>query len=122
MTRRRSLHVASTLMALVVVWIICQEVKKSLRPNRDRFEQVQKGMSLDQVIDLVGGPPGDYRTDRHRFSISHHSLGRLNTKNWISDDGYLLVTFDDSDRVEYVKLRDVIDTGWFHQLRTRLGF
>lgn len=122
MARRRLFYVVSCLLAFVVVWLVHEEVKRSLRPNRDRFARVQRGMSRDQVLDIVGGPPGDYRTDPHRFSISHHSLWKLDAKNWISDDGYLLVTFDDSDRVECVKLREVIDNGWFRQLQTRLGF
>jgi hypothetical protein len=41
------------------------------RPGRARFERVVHGMTRDEVIAAVGGPPGDYRTDPTRYSISH---------------------------------------------------
>ena len=79
-------------------------------PNRQRFERVGPGMVREELIAIVGGSPGDYRTDRSRFSVSHHSLWVLGAEEWISDDAFLSVTYDARGRVERVKIRDVLDT------------
>jgi hypothetical protein len=53
-------------------------------PTRATFEQVQEGMTREEVIRIVGGPPGDYTIDGADF--------------WRCDDGLLVVWFDISGR------------------------
>jgi hypothetical protein len=68
-------------------------------------------MSREELIATVGGPPGDYRTNPQRFSISHHSLPWvLESEEWFADDGRLTVTYDAQGRVDRWMVRSVEDT------------
>ena len=62
MTRRRVLFgllLASVVLAYFAGWLW---MASGPRVTRERFEQVKKGMSREEVIRIVGGPPGDYGT------------------------------------------------------------
>jgi hypothetical protein len=87
-------------------------------PCRERFELVAYGMTRDEVITAIGGPPGDYRSDPQRFSVSHHSLMFFGCEEWISNDGFLKVTYDSAGRVNRAEVLNVIDTqaGWWQRL------
>jgi hypothetical protein len=115
---------ASLAVALVGAAILCIVIYRTLPapkrgPDRQRFELVVTGMSRPELIALCG-PPGDYRSDRQRFSISHHTLQFAVGAEWVSDDGFLQVRFDSEGRVDKFAIRDVIDTrpSW----RSRFGF
>ena len=84
MTRRRllcGLLLASAVLACFTGWLV---MASGPRVTRERFEQVKKGMSREEVIRIVGGPPGDYTIDGADF--------------WRCDDGLLVVWFDISGR------------------------
>jgi hypothetical protein len=67
----------------------------SPRMTKERFEQVNKGMSQEEVIRTVGGPPGTHRIiDGCAF--------------WICDDAALAVYFDDAGTVTHARV-DVSD-------------
>ena len=84
MTRRRVLCGLLLLSAVLAcfggwLWIV-----NAGKPTRAKFEQVQEGMTREEVIRIVGGPPGDYTIDGADF--------------WRCDDGLLVVWFDISGR------------------------
>jgi hypothetical protein len=81
MTRRRVLFgllLLSVGLACFAGWLWMSSRPRSMRA---RFEQVKEGMSWEEVIRTVGGPPGDQTND--------------GIEMWSCDDGLLLVQFND---------------------------
>jgi outer membrane protein assembly factor BamE (lipoprotein component of BamABCDE complex) len=84
--------------------------------RRHHLERVEIGMTRAEVEALLGGPPGDYRTNPERFSISHHSLAQFRLEeayakdDWIVDEAMIQVWFDANDRVVRTRLCKAIDT------------
>jgi len=69
MTRRRvlcGLLLASALVAGLGIWLV---IASRPRVTLARFEQVEKGMSREEVIRMVGGPAGDYSTGNVKVLI-----------------------------------------------------
>jgi hypothetical protein len=90
MTRPRilcALLVASAVLAcgIGVLWFI---TASKVTVSRARFNQVKEGMSREEVIRTVGGPPGDY-------SSSGYMPSNDGLEQWSCDDGLLLVHFGD---------------------------
>jgi hypothetical protein len=64
MTRRRvlcGLLLLSAVLVCVVGWLW---MTSGPRVTTERFLKVTEGMSRERVIRTVGGPPGDYSSDR----------------------------------------------------------
>jgi hypothetical protein len=65
-------------------------------------DRIQKGMTRVEVEAILGGPPGDYRT---QMVVYHDWSGWLLEEpdprnSWIADSGYINVRFDSAtDRV-----------------------
>jgi hypothetical protein len=90
MTRRRVLCgplFASVVLACFAGWLWATS---GPRVTRARFEQVREGMSRDEVIRIVGGPPGYYST----LPSSYIQFCHLEHEKWFCDDGTLLVRID----------------------------
>jgi hypothetical protein len=68
------------------------------------FEQVKEGMSREEVVRTMGGPPGNYSGGLCQ-SMCRRGLGSC--QRWLYDEGELLVRFDDADRATYVVVRPV---------------
>jgi hypothetical protein len=105
MTRRRvlcGLLLASALLVCFAGWL---RVASGSRVSLVRFEQVKKGMSREEVIRTVGGPPGDYSADRRRpfcrGVLPEH-------ERWLCDDGELFVRFDDDDTAAHLEVFDAL--------------
>ena len=68
---------------------------------RERFDAIEVGMREQTVEALLGGPPDNYTTtgplliDEAYFD--HYRPGE--TKEWVWDDGVVLVRFDGEGRV-----------------------
>ncbi len=98
--RLASAVVGALLLVSLVSRVWCAE--NGLRG--DRFERIAPGMTATEVEALLG-PPGDYRTDSARFSVSHHSLWQVAIGDgsrhevWYADTGKLEVRFDAEGRV-----------------------
>jgi hypothetical protein len=112
MTRRRilcGLLLASALLACFAGWLW---IASRPRVTRERFEQVKRRMSREEVIRTVGGPPGDYTSGR--YLIQPDSLGcyaSVKREAWLCDNGELLVRFDDADTAAHVVVREVKNLG-----------
>jgi hypothetical protein len=70
-----------------------------LRPSGPRpcfatFQRVEQGMTREQVIATVGGPPGDYAEVKHVPSPFGYNI-KITHERWESDDGEMYVRFDD---------------------------
>jgi hypothetical protein len=71
------------------------------RPCLATFEQVRTGMTRDEVIATVGGPP----TARGPWPSLQQKLGLTVIRDeWRTEDGLLRVTFGPDDRAEYVEV------------------
>jgi hypothetical protein len=105
MTRRRlifGLLLNSAALACVAGWLLVANVRKV---TQARFERVEEGMSREEVIRTVGGPPGDY--SRRELITNGWSNLSWYHDTWLCDDGELLVRFDDSGTATEVVVLDV---------------
>jgi hypothetical protein len=88
MTRRRvlcGLLLASTVLTCFAGWLW---MASGPRVTGARFEQVKKGMTRQEVIRTVGGPPGNYTTSDRFFGTAQDL--------WVADGAELRVKFDDA--------------------------
>jgi hypothetical protein len=101
MTRRRVLFgllVASVVLACFAgLWIASRP-----RVTRERFEQVKKGMSREEVIRTVGGPPWNYVPG----STDYQPLPYPGQDWWLGVDAWLMVQFDADDTAILVTVVD----------------
>jgi hypothetical protein len=103
--------------SLALVWFERQY------PCRATFERVRAGMTREEVIATVGGPPGDYTNGR---SVSYliSRIGLWGPETWASEDADLCVCFDDDDRATEVRVHEPLlnpPPPLLDRLRTRLG-
>ena len=88
MTRRRvlcGLLLASAVLACFAGWLVSRPWSMVAR-----FGQVKEGMSRDEIIRIVGGPPGDYTTKQNRL-VEFDAF-----ECWSCDDGVLMVAFSNN--------------------------
>jgi hypothetical protein len=121
--KRRRVVIGLVMLALAGAAIYAL-VPRGPRPCRETFEQVQEGMTYDEVCATVGGPPDDYAPGLRRISPTG-TLVYGGARAWWSEDARLLVYYDESGRVEYREVCEVIclpDSRTFlERLRDRLG-
>jgi hypothetical protein len=82
--------------------------------SKENYERVERGMTLQEVEDVLGGPEGDYRTGKveidswkpdEEFMNVHMSmevlLGEFRPTHmwWYGDEGLIYVCFDEQDKV-----------------------
>jgi hypothetical protein len=73
--------------------------------TRARLEQVKPGMSRDEVIEIVGGPPGNY-SSRRRAPFT--GIKYVLHESWVFEDGLLLVRFDDAGNAIDAVVLDIL--------------
>jgi hypothetical protein len=78
-------------------------------PRRETFERVRQGMSRDEVIRTVGGPPGEYLPAelRDRVLLSARGLGYQRYDQWVTEEGELLVRFGRDGLAYDIRVWDV---------------
>src|SRR5262245_60058983 len=121
MTRRRllcGLLLLSGVLACFGGWLWITRP----RATRERFEQVKKGMSRDEVARTVGVPPGNY-SNGGVYPVLDHPVMIGSHQSWLCDDGYLLVHFDEADTAIDVVVSDVtyLKTTLTERIRRWLG-
>jgi hypothetical protein len=109
MTRRRllcGLLLASALLVCFAGWLW---VVSHLRVTMGaRFEQVKKGMTREEVIRTVGGPPRDYSDGRAwAWRDSRYPFRFEGYQQWLCDEGELLVLFDAAGTAIDVRVQGV---------------
>jgi hypothetical protein len=123
MTHRRRLLLILSLLALAAVGIsvvLCLTQPKH-RINRDTLARIQPGMTVQEVEDLLGVPPGNNSGGKNEvlFGIvstytaveqlpalnqeqqvlTFEDLANLEQKKWIGEEYAILVLFDKQGRV-----------------------
>jgi hypothetical protein len=86
----------------------------------DLYDQIQNGMTREEVVSTLGMPPGDYSTG---FVVPESGRTGYNAFDWISDEGRIRVWFDKDDKVEDSNFRLVTiwKLTWYDRIRIRLG-
>src|SRR3954454_15629192 len=101
MTRRAS---RPRLLLVPLVLAAVEATVFALWPSRPRvckasMERVREGMTYDQVVAAVGGPPGDYTTRPVTYPMRGWSSGGRardgDAARWWCDERALWVFFDD---------------------------
>jgi hypothetical protein len=69
--------------------------------NRISYLRIGQGMRHEQVEAILGGPPGNYRTDGIDRIFMEGGLHRIGYRRqfWYGDDGDALIEFDSDKRV-----------------------
>jgi hypothetical protein len=96
MTRRRvlcGLLLVSVVLGFFAGWLVISNHGKM---TRARFEQVKKGMSLEDVIRTVGGSPVKYP---HVVTRTGYPEELSRYECWVGDDAKLVVYFDHAGMV-----------------------
>jgi hypothetical protein len=92
-------------------------VKELNRPRFDaaKLNEVRRGMTLQEVSGLVGGPPGHYRRmwgddpGGHFLSLTIYP-DAVRHEEWSDNDGYYFVYFDKAGGA--VRIEDRFCDGW----------
>jgi hypothetical protein len=99
MSTRRRLACIGILTTIAVAGTVVFVLGRPSHPICERsFRQIRPGMSQETVEQLLGGPPGDYRTE-----IPFENIEFVNRDGeervWKSDYGSIYVWFDESSIV-----------------------
>ncbi len=78
-------------------------------------------MTGDEVMATLGMPPGDYATG---FVVPMAERSECNRVEWVSDEGMILVWFDEHGKVERREFRHVViwKVTWYERIRKWLRF
>jgi hypothetical protein len=99
MKKRWFITGVAVLLAVVIgVGFLCS---RPHRINQAGFDRITEGMTLREVEEILGRPPGDY-TDRRLpdFAMLDGHLDRWEMAEvWLSDEGVVVVVFDKDCRV-----------------------
>jgi hypothetical protein len=114
MTRRRllcGLLLLSSVLACVAGWLV---IASGPRVTWERFEQVKRGMTEEEVIRILGGPPS---------MMEMRSPGGDGTRDavWRGDDDSVLIVRFESDRVADFWLSEVTPPTFTERIRRWLG-
>src|SRR5262249_13558425 len=105
MTRRRLLCGLLLLSALLACGVGVLWIASRPRFTRANFGQVKEGMSREEVIRIVGGPPNDVATAAD-YVVGSGIARIVRYDKWLCDDGVLLVFFDDADTAADVIVKE----------------
>jgi hypothetical protein len=91
---------ALALVALTVAVAVSLLRPRGPQPCRAIFEQVQEGMTREEVIATVGGPPGDYSRGESWWAPS--GVRYWGYEGWLGQDAELMVRFGPDGRADRV--------------------
>src|SRR5262249_39260040 len=102
---RKRLFLSLGLLVCLLVAAIWQLIGSRHSINRDGWAAIKKGMTRQEVQEILRLPPGDYRSAdnespldrwfrRHRYTADYWGDLTSNGLVWESDDGLVEVHFD----------------------------
>lgn len=104
---RRRLAVIAVLIVVVVIGIVAWEYTRPVPViNQERARLIESGMSESQVIEILGGAPGDYAGNQ-LVTYARGGVGADESlyyvgANWWGLEGMIQVHFNNARRVEQV--------------------
>ncbi len=85
--------------------------------------RIRQGMTVAEAERIIGGPPGDYRTEN--VILCRSVLHSMPYKEWIGDDGIIYVGYDAAGAVQQVQFQRSSPHGllpaWVTRLAGRFG-
>jgi hypothetical protein len=126
--KKRLILVATGLACVFIAGYFVHAWLTKTRINRETFDRIEVGMTLAEVEDLIGVPPGNYETRQRRFihfaneTFILHLMADPPVATWSSNDGEITIRLSNDARVahkdfEEIELESLQDTIW-----RRLGF
>jgi len=100
------------------IWLV---IASRPRVTRARFEQVEQGMSREEVNRTAGGPPGVYSETSDVWTPFYQWGSGNDAEVWWCDDGWMAVRFDDADRAASVKVFEFEPPTLTERIRRWLG-
>jgi hypothetical protein len=108
--RKRLLIVAGVALAAAVIVPAALELpayRQKLARGRlidpAHCKRIKAGMSRAEVEAILGGPPGDFRTENVGFLVSIPAgdwvVSVERSESWVGDEGRIAVVFDEQGRV-----------------------
>lgn len=105
MRRRRLVlfTLASALVSLALLFADAQ-FQRRVRIDRGSFDAIQTGMTEGELVQLIGGPPGDYRTGEVEYILDGFEPGDTSREGsrlcrWVGDRGIINVVVADGRMV-----------------------
>ncbi|HXG09176.1 MAG TPA: hypothetical protein VNK04_05245, partial [Gemmataceae bacterium] len=100
----------------VILVLAAPNAPRSIAPARqelhlvdvreETWEKVHVGMYEKEIEGVLGGPPGDYRTDKevcyHSFNINMASPAACTVKAWLFDHHIIQIGFDSDGKAVYI--------------------
>jgi len=86
----------------------------------ENLQQIQAGMTEQEVETILGAPAGDYSNGRTRM-WGGVSISKGVNKKWIADDCAIEVAFAPNGRVGGLCITDARPETWIDKLRRWLG-
>src|SRR5262245_24661650 len=111
MSKRWLIGCGALLLPGFTAFFAWQSFVPSIRINRQRFDQIQIGMTRQQVENIIGVPPGRYLSEEGIWALAYSSQGDLfiwvqqpaTEAEWLSDLGdeieSIRVFFDEQGKV-----------------------
>jgi hypothetical protein len=133
MTRRRILFgVFSVALALAgaaafVYWSPGPTVPAP-QLSRASFDGVRDGMTLNEVIAVIGLPPGDYTIENPVFEPMDCGIAVVGSEKWVCDEARCLIWFGDDGKAWMVEVAESTAVyprarpNRFQRFRQRIGF
>jgi hypothetical protein len=101
---------------------------KTFRVSEATEYKLRDGMAEQDVISIIGFPPGDYRTREvlyggpHRIAIPFDRAEKCSVRTWTTNEGQLIVTFDEEGKVCGTAFNEPkVSIGWFEEILVKLG-
>lgn len=114
MTRRKKLAVAGIVVALAISTVAVVAVAVRGPSLERRLEQVREGMTLAEVVGIMGEPPAhDNLVDR--------MLDKVAIKAWGNRRGLATVDFDENMTVVSKRFSPIEPTGFLDRVLAWLG-
>jgi hypothetical protein len=105
--RRKWKLVAVIVLTGLILTFVLPAWLRGPQINKDSFDQIKRGMTRQEVEAILKRPPGDY-TDRRVNRIADYAvcgaeIPEWSYREWIGDDGIIILAFDEEGRVGYTQ-------------------
>ncbi|SRR5713101_6039552 len=112
--------VPACLLSLAISVYFVGQSRNVVFTQRD-YDRIRLGMTRSEVETQLRMPPGNYRTDG--VDWAPFCMGDLGKVEWLSDEGEILVRFDESARVEECQFNKPppCNRSWLLRLRAWIG-
>lgn len=100
-------------IAVILLAIRIVPLRHGVNESRRVFDQtlcdeIIIGMTITEVEALLGVPPGDYSSRRCQRAPITTGASDEGWKHWISDEGEIVVLFNDAELVQDVTYKKVV--------------